>query len=134
MFPIPLQRAKHLVMGFATNQPEQSVRIFCQSLRLVYCPEECDVAIITNRHEPYFNELTSLGVHFESTPNNYSTHTSRAAKAVNRIVLHTFRLLCRLDAHRWLPEIAGAYPILIETWHHPQLARWFAYQRILAIS
>jgi hypothetical protein len=39
-----------------------------------------------------------------------------------------------LNTRAWLPEIAEAYPVLIETWHHPQLARWFAYRRVLSVS
>jgi hypothetical protein len=127
-------RIKNLVMGFATNQSEESVRIFCQSLRTVYRPDECDIAVITNRHEPYFGELAAMGVRFHSTSNNYSARTSRATKAANRAVLHSFRLLSRLYGRRWLPEIAEAYPVLIETWHHPQLARWFAYWRLLSVN
>lgn len=127
-------RAKNLVMGFATNQSEKSVRIFCQSLRMVYRPEECDVAIITNRHETYFDELARLDIRFVSTPNNYSACTSRLTKAANRGILHAFRFLNRLNGRRWLPEIAQAYPVLIETWHHPQLARWFAYRRVLSVG
>jgi hypothetical protein len=121
-------------MGFATNQSEKSIRIFCQSLRMVYHSDECDIAIITNRCEPYFPELARLGVRFESTPNNYSAKTSRMAKASNRVVLNAFRFLNWLNGQRWLPEIAEAYPVLVETWHHPQLARWFAYRRILSVS
>ena len=107
-------RIKNLVMGFATNQSEKSVRIFCQSLRTVYRPDECDIAVITNRHEPYFRELAAVGVRFHSTPNNYSARTSQATKAANRAALHSFRLLSRLYGRRWLPEITEAYPVLIE--------------------
>lgn len=127
-------RAKNLVMGFATNQSEKSIRIFCQSLRMVYRPEECDLAIITNRHEAYFDDLARLDVRFVSTPNNYSARTSPTTKAANRGILHTLRLLNRLNGRGWLPEIAQAYPVLIETWHHPQLARWFAYRRLLSVE
>jgi len=77
-------------MGFATNQTEASVRIFCQSLRQVYRPEECDVTIVTNRHEAYFSELARLGIRFESTPNNYSAATRTSTKLVNRLVLHMY--------------------------------------------
>jgi hypothetical protein len=125
---------KNLVMGFATNQTEASVRIFCQSLRAVYAPAECDIAIITNRFEPYFCEMMKIGVRFESTPNNYSVATSKITKAVNRVLLKAFRLLELCKGRQFIPEIAEAYEVLLETWHHPQLARWFAYRRILSLS
>jgi hypothetical protein len=121
-------------MGFATNQTEQSIRVFCQSLRSVYDQEECDLIVLTNRYEDYFEDLTRLGVRFESTTNNYSMRTSKIAKLINRILLQSFRALYRLNRRRWVPEITDAYQVLIETWHHPQLARWFAYQRILRVN
>lgn len=126
--------SKNLVMGFATNQSEKSIRIFCQSLRTVYSPEECDIAIIVNRCEEYFRELARFGVQFVSTPNNYSATTSRGAKIANRLVLRSLRFLNWLGLRRWLPEIAASYPILLETWHHPLLARWFACCRVLSIN
>lgn len=127
-------RARYLVMGFATNQSAASIRIFCRSLRAVYGPGECDIRIITNRDEPCFRELRDIGVSFESTPNTYSPDTGRLSKAANRIVLHAFRLLDLLNGRKWVPEISEAYPVLIETWHHPQLARWFAYRRVLSVG
>jgi hypothetical protein len=122
---------KNLVIGFATNQSEKSIRIFCQSLRTVYGPEECDITIVTNRYEAYFRELAGLGIRFASTPNNYSTSISQITKAANRVVLYFLKWL---NGWRYLREISEAYPLLIETWHHPQLARWFAYRRILSVS
>jgi hypothetical protein len=125
---------KNLVMGFATNLAEASLRIFCQSLRTLYTPEECDIIVLTNRVETYFGELEKIGVSFEPTPNNYSSRTSRSTKAANRTILHFFRLLNVFSKLKWFPEIVEAYPLLIETWHHPQLARWFAYSRILRFN
>ena len=60
--------------------------------------------------------------------------TARITKLATRAILHVFRYLCRMNGDKWLPEIAQAYPVLIETWHHPQLARWFAYRRIISIG
>ena len=125
---------KNLVMGFATNQSEASIRVFCRSLRSIYSENVCDVAIITNRYHTYFSELVDLGIRFDSTPNNYSKTTSRPTKAVNRAILHSFRLLIFLKRQKWLPEVADAYELLLETWHHPQLARWFAYRRLLSLN
>lgn len=127
-------RAKNLVMGFATNQSEKSLRIFCQSLRKVYRPDECDIAIVTNSYEAYFDELARLDVRFLSTTNAYFGDTLRISRAPKRLVLDAFQLLNRLNGDRWLPETALAYPVLFETWTYPHLARWFAYRRIMSIN
>lgn len=125
----------NLVMGFATNLGEQSYRVFTESLRRVYPTSECDLVIITNRYEPFYCELSKLGVQFLPTSNNYSRETGRTAKLINRIALNfmrgmrKFRLLERIA-----PEIAEAYPNLIENWHHPHFARWFAYERFLSLN
>lgn len=134
MFRLIQPRAKNLVMGFATNQSEKSLRIFCQSLRRVYRADECDVAIITNRYEPHFDELARLDVHFVSTTNTYFGDTSRMSRAPRRLVLDAFRLLKRIKGDGWLSEIAQAYPVLLETWTYPHLARWFAYRRVLSLN
>jgi hypothetical protein len=123
----------NLVMGFATNQSEASLRVFCQSLRNVYSASDCDVVILTNKYESYFDDLSRIGIEFVQTPSNWSIQTRKVTKAVNRVVLHALRGLHKLNGQRWLPEIAQAYFVLIETWHHPQLARWFAYQRVLSV-
>jgi hypothetical protein len=60
----------NLVIGFVTNTPESAVRIFVQSMRRVYSTDECDVVLIANRFEPYFRELSDLGVKFLPTSNN----------------------------------------------------------------
>jgi hypothetical protein len=125
---------KNLVIGFATNQPELSLRVFCLSLRSVYGADECDLIIVTNRFEPYFEELARNDVDFEATPNNYSKSTSKLTKAANRLALHSLRLQRAAGLERFLPEVLAAYPTLLETWHHPQLARWFAYRRILDVK
>jgi len=126
---------KNLVMGFATNQTEHSVRLFCSSLRRVYSPEQCDLVLVTNKHEDYFNELAASGVQFFQTPNNYSPRTGKVAKALNRIVLNGMRGLIGSGLlQKVAPEIAEAYPVLIETWHHPQIMRWFSYERMLKLN
>jgi hypothetical protein len=126
---------KNLVMGFATNQTEPSVRNFCSSLRRVYGPAECDIIIVTNKHEGYFGELARDGVQFFHTPNNYSGTTKKIAKGMNRVVLYGMRALLATGLlERVAPEIAAAYAVLIETWHHPQIMRWFSYERVLEIN
>jgi hypothetical protein len=123
----------NLVMGFATNQSEAALRVFCQSLRSVYSASDCDVVILTNKYESYFDDLSRIGIEFVQTPNNWSIQTRKVTKAVNRVALQALRGLYKLNGLRWLPEIAQAYSVLIETWHHPQLARWFAYKRVLSV-
>lgn len=119
-------------MGFATNQSETSVRIFCYSLRTVYRPAECDIVIITNRHEEYFRELARIGVRFEPTPNNYSPKTPQTTRAIRRGILYGFRFLN--NRRTWIPEIADAYRGLLEMSLFPHLARWFAYTRFLSVN
>jgi hypothetical protein len=126
---------KNLVMGFATNQDEKSIQIFTKSLRRVYSSEECDLVIITNRFEPYFIDLSSIGVTFSSTTNNYSKHTGTAAKIINRLILYTMRGFNRSQAlRRLIPEISQSYEVLLETWHHPHFVRWLAYRRVLELN
>ena len=97
---------KNLVMGFATNQPERSVRLFCESLRKIYSSDQCDVAIITNRFEPYFSDLSALGIRFLTTVNSYGPKTGRISKAFNRVILGTFKVLTRLRfMEKVIPEI-----------------------------
>jgi hypothetical protein len=128
--------AKYLVMGFATNQNEHSLRVFVKSLRRVYDVTICDVVIITNRYEDYFRDLSlQSGAIFVSTSNNYSKKTGRVSKAINRSVLNTMRLLERFGwLKRFAPEIAASYPVLLENWHHPHFVRWFAYERFLSLN
>jgi len=127
---------KNLVMGFATNQNEHSMRVFTQSLRRVYDPTACDIVIITNRYENYFRDLSlQTGTIFVSTSNNYSKKTGRVSKAINRTVLNTMRFLARFKGlDRFAPEIAASYPVLMENWHHPHFVRWFAYERFLSLN
>jgi hypothetical protein len=126
---------KNVVIGFSTNQEERSVRVFCSSLRSVYSPEQCDLVIITNRYEEYFADLADRGIHFMSTPSTYARTTGKFAKAINRIVLNGMRMAARIKLFdRSAPEIAAAYPVLLETWHHPQFVRWIAYERFLTLN
>lgn len=123
----------NLVMGFSTNAAENSLQIFARSLRKVYRPDECDIVIITNTFEPYFVDLGRLGVRFVPTPNNYSKLTGKLSKSLNRATLLTLRAIEPL-LRRQAPEIADAYRVLIETWHHPHFVRWFAYERFLELN
>lgn len=125
---------KHLIMGFGTNQTRASLEVFLRSARAIYGPEECDVAIVTNTVEgvgDLFEETASTAIF---TPSTYSPGTSKLSKALNRWFLHTLRLLDRAGLGRRAPEIHEGYYTLIETWHHPQLCRWFAYRRLLRFA
>jgi hypothetical protein len=126
---------KNLVMGFATNIDENSVRVFCTSARRVYDEAECDVVIITNKYEPYFLELNKIGVSFFETPNNYSKQTGRLSKILNRAILNSLRAINRFPTLASIaPEISASYRTLLETWHHPHFARWLAYHRFLTLN
>ncbi len=122
---------KNLVMSFATNMDEKSVRVFCASARRVYGEAECDIVIITNKYEPYFLELNRLGVTFFETPNNYSKQTGRPSKVLNRAALYSLRAINGFPAlANAIPEISASYRTLLETWHHPTFARWFGYSSL----
>jgi hypothetical protein len=126
---------KNLVMGFATNVEENSVRVFCTSARRVYGEAECDIVIITNKYEPYFLELNEIGVTFFETPNNYSRQTGLPSKILNRAILNSLRAINRFPMlANTVPEISASYRTLLETWHHPHFARWFGYHRFLALN
>jgi hypothetical protein len=126
---------KDVVIGFSTNQDEQSVKVFCLSLRRVYSRDQCDIVIITNHYEDYFADLGRHGVHFMSTANNWAPTTGKLAKVINRIILNGMRIATKIRLFRSLvPEIAAAYPPLLEIWHHPQIIRWFAYERFLTLN
>lgn len=128
-----VQLAPNLIMGFATNTDEASVRIFAKSIRRIYSQQECHIAIITNRFEPYFAELAEDGVQFIPTSNNYSNQTRAVSKVINRAALWSLRAF-RSILERAAPEIASSYPTLLETWHHPHFVRWFAYERFLDLN
>jgi hypothetical protein len=129
------EKNKDLVMGFSTNQDQHSLRLFCRSLRRIYSPEQCDLVIITNRYEDYFSDLAGDGVCFVSTTNTYPGTTHRLGKAFKRIVLEGTRVASRVRLlAEWAPEIAAAYPVVLETWLHPQFARWIAYERFLTLN
>ena len=126
---------KNLVMGFGTNQSEHSLEVFCRSLRRIYTPDQCDLVIITNRYEDFFAGFAREGVHFMGTTSTYKPTTGKFAKAINRIVLNTMRGAMRVKLfEKKMPEIAASYPVLVETWHHPQIVRWLAYKRFLTLN
>jgi hypothetical protein len=89
----------------------------------------------TNYYEDYFADLGQRGVHFMSTTNNWAPETGRFAKLIYRSVLNGMRIATRIRLFRDLvPEIVAAYPSLLEIWHHPQIIRWFAYERFLTLN
>jgi hypothetical protein len=126
---------KDLVLGFSTNQDHDSLKLFCNSLRRIYSPEQCDLVIITNHFEGHFSALARDGVCFISTSNTYPGTTHGLGKAFKRIVLSGIRVATRVKRlAEWAPEIVSAYPVLLETWLHPHFARWIAYERFLTLN
>ena len=126
---------KDLVMGFSTNQDQHSLKLFCDSLRKVYSPEQCDLVIITNRYEEYFSDLARDGVCFIGTTNTYPGTTNLVGKAFKRIVLSGMRVASRVKLlAESVPEIVAAYPVVLETWLLPQFVRWIAYERFLTLN
>ena len=126
--------ARNLIVGFATNQDRQSVEVFCKSALKSHSAEDCHIVIITNKYESYFLDLEKSGVIFFNTVSRYSKKTNKISKLINRIVLHSLRVGNKLKLSKYIPDIMDSYPLLIEAWHHPHFARWFAYKRYLEMS
>ena len=106
------------------------------ALRRIYAPEQCDLVIITNRYEDYFADLAREGVYFASTANSYPPTNSKLAKAAKHLILSAMRPAVRSKLFgKMAADIAATYPILLETWHHPQCSvRWIAYERFLTLN
>lgn len=123
---------KKLILGFGTNQTHESLEVFLRSARAVWARDQADIAVLTNSIkglEALLDETDAIAV---STTNNYRPSTSKYAKLWNRVYLHTLRLIAGGPKTR-TPELYEAYLSMLETWHHPQLARWFAYRRVLEL-
>ncbi|MCW2410413.1 MULTISPECIES: hypothetical protein [unclassified Sphingobium] len=125
---------KNLIMGFSTNQERRSVEIFCRSALQSHGRDNCDVVIISNKYEEYFLDLEKIGVKFVMTPSKYSSSTNRACKIINRLVLNSLRISKKISIGKYIPDVIKTYPLMIETWHHPHFARWFAYKSYLEMN
>lgn len=126
---------KNLILAFSTNQECEDLLVFCKSIRSVYDENVCDVVIVTNRFESYFPYLSEYGIQFFSTVSEFVSPTSVSMKVLRRVVLDAFCLGGRLGFGRLLPsEARSAYRLLLEAWHHPHYARWFAYRRFLSLN
>lgn len=121
---------RHLIAGFGTNQTRESLEVFLRSAREVLPRDQGDVALITNRSDGIADLAAQEGVLLIHTPSTYSHATGKRAKAMNRGLLHLMRLTARVQP----PEIRAGYDSLLETWHHPHFARWFAYKRVLGLG
>lgn len=117
-------------MGFGTNQTIESLAVFVRSARAVWSREEADIFLVTNRHDGLEDLLVATGTNIVSTTNNWHPSTTKKTKAICRTILQVVRLIRASPVGR-APEIQAGYYSMLEAWHHPQLARWFAYSRIL---
>ncbi len=126
-----INMAKHLIMGFATNQTQESLEVFLRSARNVYSQAECDIALITNSTLGIENIIDETGTLVLNTPSTYSVRVTPLTKTYNRVFIHTLRGLMRSGMLSRSPEIIAGYHQMIETWHHPHFARWFAYMRVM---
>lgn len=121
-------------MGFSTNQDRKSVEIFCRSAIKHHDKRNCDVVIFTNKYEDYFLGLEKVGVRFVYTPSKYSSKTSTLSKVMNRVILHSLRIADKVNFKKYAKDIFDSYPNMIEAWHHPHFARWFAYKNFLDLN
>lgn len=122
---------RFLIMGFATNQTVESLQVFLRSARRVYSRDECDIALITNSVAGLEGVLEETGAIVLNTPSTYSRRVSKLTKVYNRAFMQSLRGLSRSGALSRSSEITAGYHQLIETWHHPHFARWFAYMRVM---
>ncbi|MEM6971968.1 MAG: hypothetical protein AAGG47_20480 [Pseudomonadota bacterium] len=118
---------KHLLMGFSTNLPARHIRVFVDSFRAVYGPDEADVVIITNAVDPDAG-FEPTAVQFQSTPSCYSRTMPQALKAL----LRGASFLHRVPPFRSM-AVEASHFALIEAYHHPHFARWFAYRRVMKV-
>jgi hypothetical protein len=121
---------KNLVMGFATNQSAQDLKIFITSLRRVYSPDQCDVVLLVDRAPEGVDTSGPLAINLVTTTNVYPIR--------NKIERRAKSLLIRLASaasQATASAIAGpakaALRPAMERWHHPCFARWLAYRRFL---
>lgn len=128
---LPSGAGRDMILGFGTNQRPQDVRVFLQSARDTHPEDRCLVALICDSTDGLEDILAQARAVAFQTQGTWRPDTSKQSKAVNRIFLHGLRLVTRFARNGSLPEIALGYHAALETWHHPQLARWFAYERIL---
>lgn len=120
-----------LIMGFATNQTQESLQIFLRSARRIYPEQECDIALIANCVTGIESIIDETGAIVINTPSTYSSRVSNLTKVYNRVFIQALRGLSRSGLLARSPEIISGYYQLIETWHHPHFARWFAYMRVM---
>lgn len=124
--------AQDIILGFGTNQRPEDVRVFLQSARDTHPEDTCMIGLICNSTEGLDDILAQARAVAFQTQGTWRPATTKKSKAVNRVVLHGLRLVTRFAPQNSLPEIALGYHAALETWHHPQLARWFAYERLLS--
>lgn len=123
---------KSLIMGFGTNQQRDALSVFLRSARRQYSTDECDIALVTNSVSGIEDLLQETGTIALNTPNTYSaTSRTRRTRLFNKATLLGMRGSLRAGLLKTSPETVAGYHQLIETWHHPHFARWFAYQRLL---
>ncbi len=120
-----------LIMGFATNQSPESVAVFLASARAAHPRSSCMIALVTDDVSGLEDVLERTGAVAFHTTSTWTPSTGKPSKGVNRVFLHSLRLLGKALPDKSLPEIRVGYWHMLEAWHHPQLARWFAYERIL---
>lgn len=125
--------AKYLIVGFCTYMPVDKVAVLCRSVRAVYPPRLAEIVLITNDPDLYAEGLAGLDVSFHLTTCDYAPTTSKTEKAFKRAAFYFTRMLAGgfLDRKFWGGACSRFLPNLIESWCHPQIARWRAYAPVL---
>lgn len=126
---------KHLVLSFMTNQKLEDIEVFCSSLRKIYSAAECDIVLITNTYREYLPELDKYEVKYFSTISQFRPGMTFFMKLIRKAVFECSKMMRRSGLDKLLPgEVRDTYPLILEAWHHPHFARWFAKGRFLNLS
>jgi hypothetical protein len=126
---------KRLVLGFATNQDPAHLQNFYRSARRCLPVEEADIVIVTNAEQRVDPSLRSADVTLFSTLSGYRPGSQRRLMLWNRLVMRpAARAMANPSVRDRFPELFAAYRSLAETWLHPHISRWLAYDRFLQLD
>lgn len=125
--------AKNLIVGFCTNMPLTSVLALCRSARVALPANDTEIVLITDDPQVYAEGLRGLEVSFHLTTCDYKVTTSKSAKLFKRIAVYATRSVAGgfLDRKFWDGACSRILPTLLESWCHPWVARWIAYDTAL---
>lgn len=120
---------RNLVLGFATNQDQERVSIFCKSIRKIYQEDDCDVVLAVNQPSIYelCKQYNILAIPTLSNWQEYRVF----GKIVKKVAVQAFKASHKLGGRsEAFARLSNAF---FESTVHPHLGRWFFYKRALEI-